>query len=74
MSGHNKWSQIRRQKGATDAKKSKVFSKHARLISVESKKSNGATSPGLTQAIENAKKDNVPKDVIEREINELSKD
>ena len=68
MSGHNKWSQIRRQKGVTDAKKSKVFSKHARLISVESKKSKGISSPGLTQAIENAKKDNTPKDVIERAI------
>ncbi|MFA6463899.1 MAG: YebC/PmpR family DNA-binding transcriptional regulator [Candidatus Paceibacterota bacterium] len=68
MSGHNKWSQIRRQKGITDAKKSKVFSKHARLIAAESKKSNGATSPGLGQAIENAKKDNVSKDVIDRAI------
>ena len=68
MSGHNKWSQIKRQKGATDAKKSKVFSKHARLISVESKKSKGINSPGLSQAIENAKKDNVPKDVIDRAI------
>jgi transcriptional/translational regulatory protein YebC/TACO1 len=68
MSGHNKWSQIRRQKGVTDAKKSKVFSKHARLISVESKKSKGISSPGLSQAIENAKKDNVTKDVIDRAI------
>ena len=68
MSGHNKWSQIKRQKGVTDAKKSKVFSKHARIIATESKKSNGINSPGLAQAIENAKKDNVPKDVIERAI------
>ncbi|MEI6478867.1 MAG: YebC/PmpR family DNA-binding transcriptional regulator [bacterium] len=68
MSGHNKWTQIKRQKGVTDAKKSKVFSKHARIISVESKRSNGISSPGLNQAIENAKKDNVPKDVIDRAI------
>lgn len=68
MSGHNKWTQIKRQKESTDAKKSKLFSKHSRLISVESKKSNGAISPSLQSAIDNAKKDNVPKDVIERAI------
>lgn len=69
MSGHNKWSQIKRQKGKTDAQKSKVYSKHARLISVESKKSNGnMLSAGLQNAIDGAKKDNVPKDVIERAI------
>ncbi len=68
MSGHNKWAQIKRQKASTDAKKSKVFTKHARLISVESKKSKGTTSASLQSAIENAKKDNVPKDVIERAI------
>lgn len=68
MSGHNKWSQIKRQKGASDAKKSKVYSKYARLISVEAKKSNGAMSASLTAVIENAKRDNVPKDVIERAI------
>ncbi len=68
MSGHNKWTQIKRQKGATDAKKSKVFSKHARLISLESKKSSGGMSASLNQVIENAKRDNVPKEVIERAI------
>lgn len=68
MSGHSKWSQIKRQKGATDAKKSKVFTKHARLISVEAKKSKGAPSASLQTAVENAKKDNVPKDLIERAI------
>ncbi|MEI8338127.1 MAG: YebC/PmpR family DNA-binding transcriptional regulator [bacterium] len=68
MSGHNKWSQIKRQKGVSDAKKSKAFSKHARIIAAESKKTKGVSSPGLTQAIENAKKDNVLKDVIERAI------
>lgn len=68
MSGHSKWAQIKRQKGATDAKKSKIFSKHARLISNESKKSNGVMNAQLTSAVENAKRDNVPKDVIERAI------
>jgi predicted flap endonuclease-1-like 5' DNA nuclease len=39
MSGHNKWSQIKHQKAKTDGQKSKVFSKYARLIALESKKS-----------------------------------
>lgn len=68
MAGHNKWAQIKRQKASTDAKKSKVFSKYARLIGAEAKKSNGAMSASLTAVIENAKKENVPKDVIERAI------
>lgn len=69
MSGHNKWSQIKRQKGKTDGQKSKVYSKYARLISMESKKVNGlASSPALTAVVEKAKKENVPKDVIERAI------
>lgn len=69
MSGHNKWSQIKRQKEKTDGQKSKIFSKYARLITLESKKSNGSDSPSLSVVIENAKKENVPKDVIERAIN-----
>jgi YebC/PmpR family DNA-binding regulatory protein len=69
MSGHNKWSQIKRQKGKTDAQKSKVYSKHARIISAESKKVNGnLTSTSLQTLIEAAKKDNVPKDVIDRAV------
>lgn len=68
MSGHNKWSQIKRQKEKTDGQKSKIFSKYARLITLESKKSNGASSPSLQVVIENAKKENVPKDVIDRAI------
>ncbi len=69
MSGHNKWSQIKRQKGKTDAQKSKVYSKHARFITMESKKANGnLLSASLVTAIEAAKKDNVPKDVIDRAI------
>ena len=38
MSGHNKWSKIKHKKAVTDAQKSKVFSKYARLIALESKK------------------------------------
>jgi YebC/PmpR family DNA-binding regulatory protein len=69
MSGHNKWSQIKRQKAKTDDQKSKIYSKHARLISTESKKAgSNSLSPSLAYAIELAKKDNVPKDVIDRAV------
>jgi YebC/PmpR family DNA-binding regulatory protein len=68
MSGHSKWAQIKRQKGVTDAKRSKIFTKHARLIANEAKKSNGSINASVQNAIDNAKKDNVPKDVIERAI------
>jgi len=69
MSGHNKWSKIKHKKGATDAKKSQVFSKHARFIAMESKKAGGdINSPMLAAAIERAKKDSMPKDNIDRAV------
>lgn len=69
MSGHNKWSKIKHKKAATDAAKSKVFSKHAALIAMESRKANGdVNSPGLAAAIERAKKDSMPKDNIDRAV------
>ncbi len=69
MSGHNKWSQIQRQKGATDAAKSRAFSKFSRLIALESKKANGnLTSPALASVISRAKAINMPKDSIDRAV------
>lgn len=69
MSGHNKWSQIKRQKGVTDAQKSKTFSKYARLITVESKKAKGnKDAPGLRAMIEKARANNMPNENIERAI------
>ena len=69
MSGHNKWSKIKHKKAAGDAAKSKVFSKHAALIAMESRKANGnIASPGLSAAIERAKKDSMPKENIDRAI------
>ena len=69
MSGHSKWSQIKRQKSVTDAARSRVFSRYARLIAMESKKANGIlTAPGLTMAITRAKAANMPKENIERAI------
>lgn len=69
MSGHNKWSQIKNKKAATDSKKSKIFSKLAKLISDESKKAQGnISSPGLKTAIDRAKAENMPADNIERAV------
>src|SRR5574343_586530 len=69
MSGHNKWSKIKRQKEKTDAQKSKIFGKMVKLITVEAKKAGGnMQSPGLRNAIEKAKAANVPNDNIDRAI------
>ncbi len=69
MSGHNKWSKIKHKKAATDAAKSKIFSKHAAVIAMESRKAGGdINSPGLAAAIERAKKDSMPKDNIDRAV------
>jgi len=69
MSGHNKWSKIKHKKGATDAQRSKLFSKHSRLITMEVKKAGGSTdSANVLSAVERAKKDSMPKDAIERAL------
>ena len=69
MSGHSKWSQIKRQKAVTDSARSRIFSRFARLISLEAKKANGVLSaPGLSVAIARAKAANMPKENIERAI------
>jgi YebC/PmpR family DNA-binding regulatory protein len=76
MSGHSKWSQVKRQKSVTDAAKSRVFSRFARLIALESKKAGGTlTTPGLAVAIARAKAANMPKENIERAVAKgISKD
>jgi len=69
MSGHNKWSKIKHKKAATDAVKSKIFSKYAKLIAVESKLAGGnIDSPSLKAVIERAKKENMPNDNIDRAV------
>lgn len=76
MSGHSKWSQIKRQKSVTDAARSRVFSRYARLITLESKKANGVLStPSLSVVIARAKAANMPKENIERAVAKgISKD
>lgn len=69
MSGHNKWSKIKHKKAATDAVKSRIFSKHSALIAMESRKAKGdVNSPGLAAAILRAKQDSMPKDNIDRAV------
>lgn len=69
MSGHNKWSKIKHKKAATDAVRSRIFSKYSRLITMESRNAHGdINSPGLAAVIERAKKDSMPKDNIDRAV------
>jgi len=69
MSGHSHWSSIKHKKALEDQKRGKTFSKLARLISVAAREgSNPEINPKLKQAIEEAKKFNMPKENIERAI------
>jgi len=69
MSGHNKWSKIKNKKAVTDAKKNKIFSKFAKLITVESKNARGdINSPSLKSAIDQAKTVNMPLENIQRAV------
>lgn len=70
MSGHSKWSTIKRKKGAADAKRGAVFTRHAREIAVAARE--GGSDPDsnfrLRLAIDKARADNMPKDNIERAV------
>lgn len=69
MSGHNKWSKIKHKKAATDAQKSKIFSKHSASITIEVRNAGGdVTASNVQAAVERAKKDSMPKDNIERAL------
>ena len=71
MSGHNKWSKIKRKKGAADAKRSKMFSKIIKEITVAVKEGGSGDpdfNPRLRTAILNAKGVNMPKENVERAI------
>jgi len=74
MSGHNKWSTIKRKKGAIDAKRSKIFSKIIKEISI-SVRENGPDpegNPRLRLAISNGKGANMPKETIQRAISKAA--
>ncbi|OGJ60525.1 hypothetical protein A3C37_05100 [Candidatus Peribacteria bacterium RIFCSPHIGHO2_02_FULL_53_20] len=70
MSGHSKWANIRIRKGAQDAKRGKINTRHARLIEMAARVSGGdpLSNNTLKHAIENAKIDSVPNANIERAI------
>ena len=70
MSGHNKWSTIKRKKGANDAKRGKIFTKIIKEIIISAKEGGGdpESNSRLRLAIQNAKGANMPKDNIERAI------
>jgi YebC/PmpR family DNA-binding regulatory protein len=70
MSGHSKWSTIKRKKGAEDAKRGKIFTRLARDIAVAAREGGGDENgnPKLKLAITKAKGENMPKDNIERAI------
>ena len=70
MSGHSKWHSIRHKKGATDAKRGKIFSRLNKELMVAARLGGGdpSANPRLRQAIATAKSENMPKDNIERAI------
>ena len=70
MSGHSKWSTIKRQKGVTDAKRGALFTKVAREISVAARQGGGDPDANyrLRLAVEKARSVNMPADNIKRTI------
>ena len=76
MSGHSKWSNIKRKKGANDAARAKVFTKIGRELAVAVK--NGGPDPNnnsrLKDVIAKAKQNNVPNDNIERMLKKAAGD
>jgi YebC/PmpR family DNA-binding regulatory protein len=71
MSGHSKWSKIKRKKGANDAKRSKIFARVLKEIAVAVREGNSGEpsfNPRLRLALANAKSVNLPKENIERAI------
>lgn len=70
MSGHSKWAQIKRQKGANDIKRGQLFTKLGREITVAARDGGGdpVANFRLRLAIQRARENNMPMDTIERAI------
>ncbi|HEX6678053.1 MAG TPA: YebC/PmpR family DNA-binding transcriptional regulator [Actinomycetes bacterium] len=70
MSGHSKWATIKHKKGATDARRGKLFAKLIRAIEVAARTggSNVDGNPTLADAIQKAKDNSVPNDTIDRAV------
>lgn len=73
MSGHSRWSQIKHKKALSDRKRGQIFSKLSRLITLAAKKGiDPKMNPGLAQAMERARSENMPNENIERAIKKVS--
>jgi len=74
MAGHSKWANIKHRKGAQDAKRSRIFTRIIKELTVAVKESgtDTDTNPRLRTAMQNAKGANMPKDTIERTIKKAS--
>lgn len=70
MSGHSKWATTKHKKALVDAKRGKIFTKMAKLITIAARDGGGdpTTNPSLRTAIDNAKSVSLPKENIERAI------
>jgi YebC/PmpR family DNA-binding regulatory protein len=70
MSGHSKWSTIKRKKAAVDAKRGRIFTRLIKEIAVAARESGGdpEANPRLRTAVDNAKAENMPADNIEKAI------
>tara|TARA_B100000686_G_scaffold37063_1_gene38541 strand:+ start:601 stop:1326 length:726 start_codon:yes stop_codon:yes gene_type:complete len=70
MSGHSKWSTIKRKKAAVDAKRGKIFTTLIKEITIAAREAGGDSSsnPRLRQAISSARDANMPQDNIKRAI------
>jgi len=74
MSGHSKWSTIKRKKAAQDAKRGKIFTKLIKEITIATRQGgpDPSANPRLRLAIDNAKSANMPMDNIKRAIKKAS--
>ena len=70
MAGHNKWSKVKRLKGALDVKRGKLFSRFSKEITVAARLGGGnpATNPRLRVAVQSARSASMPNDNIDRAI------
>lgn len=73
MSGHSKWSKIKRDKGANDAKRGAVFTRIGNQIAIAARSgTDPEMNPSLAMAIEKARQANMPKENIQRSIDRVA--
>ena len=73
MSGHSKWSKIKRDKGANDAKRGAIFTRLGNQIAIAARGGvDPDMNPALAMAIEKARQANMPKDNIQRSIDRVA--